>query len=179
MKEHNYTSRIYKMLYLGRDGRKKKCMLGEEQEFYWRSEGVSLCYDISVILRQHTNNSKSHCECRAKVAEWFTAQYLLRAAQMVVGLFPGPSRTSTNACGHVCKCVDWKPCWPLYSQQLSHQRWIWGSHKRESIQGIHPGFETQGRRHQKSKTRSISGPTKRTYVLKKGHTVIDKLSYWL
>ena len=26
------------------------------------------------------------------------------------------------------------PCWPLYSQQVSHQRWIWGSHKWESMQ---------------------------------------------
>ena len=23
----------------------------------------------------------------------------------------------------------WLPCWPLYSQQVSHQRWVWGSHK--------------------------------------------------
>ena len=44
------------------------------------------------------------------------------------------------------------PCWPLYSQQVLHQRWIWGAHKRESMQGIHPGFEPQGRCHQKSKT---------------------------
>ena len=28
----------------------------------------------------------------------------------------------------------WLPCWPLYSQQVSHQRLIWGSHKRESMQ---------------------------------------------
>ena len=39
------------------------------------------------------------------------------------------------------------PCWPLYSQQVSHQRWIWGSP------------EVQKRR--------ISGPTKRTDVLQK------------
>ena len=32
---------------------------------------------------------------------------------------------------------------------------------------IHPGFETQRRCHQKFKNRSISGPTKRTYVLQK------------
>ena len=34
---------------------------------------------------------------------------------------------------------------PLYSRQVSHQRWIWRSHNRESMQGIHPGFEAQGR----------------------------------
>ena len=33
--------------------------------------------------------------------------------------------------------------------------------------GIHPGFETQGRHCQKPQNRGISGPTKRTYVLKK------------
>ena len=26
------------------------------------------------------------------------------------------------------------PYWPLYSQQVSHQRWIWGSHKWDSMQ---------------------------------------------
>ena len=31
--------------------------------------------------------------------------------------------------------------------------------------GIHRGFETQGRRHHKSKTRVISGQTNGTYVL--------------
>ena len=44
------------------------------------------------------------------------------------------------------------PCWYLYNQQVLHQRWIWGSHKWESMQGIYPGFEIQGRRHQKSKS---------------------------
>ena len=34
------------------------------------------------------------------------------------------------------------------------------SHKRESTQGIHPGFETQGRRHQKSKTGVAVAPRK-------------------
>ena len=63
-------------------------------------------------------------------------------------------RTSTNACGHVCKYMYRKgsAAMPLYSQQVAHQRWIWGSHKQESMQGIHPGFKTQDRRHQKAKT---------------------------
>ena len=53
----------------------------------------------------------------------------------------------------------WLPCWPLYSQQVSHQRWIWGSHKQESMQKwIHSGFETQGRHHQKSKTGVSEAP---------------------
>ena len=45
-----------------------------------------------------------------------------------------------------------RSCLPLYSQQVLYHRWIWGSHKQESTQGIHPGFETQSRCHQKSKT---------------------------
>ena len=35
------------------------------------------------------------------------------------------------------------------------------------MQGIHLGFETQGRHNQKSKNRGVSSPTKRTYVLQK------------
>ena len=41
-------------------------------------------------------------------------------------------------------------------QQVSHQRWIWGFHWTQAInhtsKGIHPGFQTQGRLHKKSKT---------------------------
>ena len=79
-----------------------------------------------------------------------------------------PAQTFTNACRHVCKYRDWKawlPCWPLNSQQVSHQRWIWGSYMWESMQGIHHGFETQGRCHQKPKTAASVAPQKRTYVL--------------
>ena len=37
---------------------------------------------------------------------------------------------------------------------------------RHASERSHPGFEIQGRiRHQKSKNRDISGPTKRTYAL--------------
>ena len=42
-----------------------------------------------------------------------------------------------------------------WKRQVSHQRWIWGIHcaqaRKHTSKGIHPGFETQGRRHQKSK----------------------------
>ena len=55
----------------------------------------------------------------------------------------------------------WLPCWPLSSQQVSHQRWTWESHKQKSKHRIHPGFETQGRCLQKSKTGvSVLPPTK-------------------
>ena len=46
------------------------------------------------------------------------------------------------------------------SQQVLYQRWFWGSHKRESMQGIHPGFETQGRCHQKPKIGISVAPRK-------------------
>ena len=62
------------------------------------------------------------------------------------------------------------PCWPLYIQQVSHQRWIWGiccaQARKHASEGIHPGFKTRGR-HQQVQNRSISGPTKSTYVLQK------------
>ena len=56
------------------------------------------------------------------------------------------------------------PCWPPSGQQVSHQSWIWGFHymqvTKHASEGIHPGFETQGRRHQKSKTRVSVAPQK-------------------
>ena len=57
----------------------------------------------------------------------------------------------TNACGHLISCLT---CWSWYSQYTkSHQKGIWGKARRqESRQGIHSGFETWDRCHQKSKT---------------------------
>ena len=55
------------------------------------------------------------------------------------------------------------PCWPLFSQQVSHQRWIWGLHKQESMQGLwNPGQMSP-----EVQNRGISDPTKGTYVLQK------------
>ena len=68
--------------------------------------------------------------------------------------------------------------WPamLYSvylswwkRQVSHHRWIWGIRcvqaRKHASEGIHPGFETQGRCHQKSKTGVSVALQKRTCVL--------------
>ena len=72
---------------------------------------------------------------------------------------PSPMPVDTSASMWIKKA--WLPCWPLYSQQVLHQRWIWGSHKWENMQkGIYPGFETQGRHHQKSKTGVSVAPRK-------------------
>ena len=55
----------------------------------------------------------------------------------------------------------WLPCWSQYNQQVSHQRWIWGSHRQKvHKKGIYPGIETQGRCHQKSKTGVSMAPRK-------------------
>ena len=63
-----------------------------------------------------------------------------------------------------CRECGWLPCWPLYSQQVLHQRWISGIHgmqvTKHGKRGIHPGFETQGRHHQKSKTGVSVAPQK-------------------
>ena len=51
--------------------------------------------------------------------------------------------------------------WSLYSQQVSHQRWIWGSLGWEITQVRDPrSLETQGRRHRKSKTGVSVAPQK-------------------
>ena len=51
----------------------------------------------------------------------------------------------SNACTQVCESIV--------------HRWC--------KQGVYPGFEIEGRHHQKSKTGVISGPTKRTDVVQK------------
>ena len=87
--------------------------------------------------------------------EWYTVPCLLSAAQTVVGSSPeaSPMLVDTSTGTRIKK--TWLP-----SQQVLHQRWIWGSHKWESVQGIYPGFETQGRHHQKSKTGVSVAPWK-------------------
>ena len=43
------------------------------------------------------------------------------------------SRHPTSATYVACRERDQLSCWPLYSQQVSHQRWIWGpAHRQES-----------------------------------------------
>ena len=68
-------------------------------------------------------------------------------------------QTSTNACGHVCRYVDQKGSaamlTPIQSAGVAPEVNLRNSlHAGDKVckRGIHPGFETQGRRHQKSKT---------------------------
>ena len=55
---------------------------------------------------------------------------------------------STNACGHVCKYVDRKG---IQSAGVTPEVNLRITQARKHTKGIHPGFETQGRHHQKSK----------------------------
>ena len=79
---------------------------------------------------------------KAFQSKWYTALSSPRIRLWVRALVW--ACTCTNASRYVCKYVDWKgsaACWPLYSQQVLQQRCFWGSHKQESMQEIHPGFE--------------------------------------
>ena len=77
--------------------------------------------------------TKSRYQSWAEVAEWYTAPCLLRAARTVMGssLKPPPMLVDMSIGMWIKKAQ--LPCWPLSSQQVLHQRWIWGSHKRKSM----------------------------------------------
>ena len=62
-----------------------------------------------------------------------------------------------------------RSCTKGESEECIACRW-WSMPKRENA------FETHGRCHQKSKTGSINGPTKRTYVFQK---FLNRLSMWM
>ena len=106
------------------------------------------CYDVSSL-------TKSIICSRAGVAEWFTAPCCVRPPMLV----------DTSASTWIKKA--WLPCWPLYSQQVLHQRWIWGSPKWESMQRDPPWLWNPGQTSPEVQNRGISGPRKRTYVLQK------------
>ena len=69
------------------------------------------------------------------VAEWYTASCLSHRWSWVratVQLKPPQMLVHKSVSMWIKKA--WLPCWSLYSQQVSHQRWIWGSHTWESTQ---------------------------------------------
>ena len=82
-------------------------------------------------------------------------------------------RTSTNACGHICRYVDWKGLATMLTSiqsagvtpEVNLRNSLHAGNKAHK-QGIHPGFETQGSI-TKVQNRGISSLTKRTYVLQK------------
>ena len=103
------------------------------------------------------------------------------ATQMVMGSSPGRNIVQCLwTCLQVCGLKMLGCHADLYTvSKVSHQKWIWGSHKQESMQkGIYPVFETQARCHQKSKTWSISGTPEGLMSSKhfflKSHVMIKK-----
>ena len=63
--------------------------------------------------------------------------------------------------------VAWLSCRLSRGRQVSHQRWIWGMARRqESMQASPPWLWNPGQMSPEVQNRGISGPTKRTCVLK-------------
>ena len=83
-------------------------------------------------------------------------------------------QTSTNACRHICRYMDRKGSAAMLTS-IQSAGVIPEVNLRNSLhtgdkahnRGIHPGFETQGRHRQKSKTGVSVAPRKGLYVLKK------------
>ena len=81
------------------------------------------------------------------VAEWVARQ----TAEQEVGSIPPLLK-------HVCGEGDWLPCWHYTLAKVSHQRLISGNVYHVRLYQVRirqnplSGFETQKRRHQKSKT---------------------------
>ena len=75
--------------------------------------------------------------------------------------------TSTNACGHICRHMDRKGLAARLTSvqsagvapEVNLRNSLHAGNKARKW-GIHPGFETQGRRHQKSKTGVSVAPRK-------------------
>ena len=65
-------------------------------------------------------------------------------------------QTSTNACGHICKYTDRKDLGtmltPIQSAGVTPEVNLRITQAKKHAKRIHPGFEAQGRCHQKSKT---------------------------
>ena len=76
-------------------------------------------------------------------------------------------QTSTNACRHVCRYVVWKGSAAMLTSiqsagvapEVNLRNSLHAGNKTHK-QGIDPGFETQGRHHQKSKTGVSVAPRK-------------------
>ena len=102
------------------------------------------------------------------VAEWKTVLRSLHRQLQV----QAPTRTSTNVCRHICKSMDRKGLAAMLSINRCRTRGEFEDRTGEkACKGIHPGFETQSRGHQKFKTRVSVAPRKRVMssknVLKK------------
>ena len=106
------------------------------------------------------------------VAEWFTTLSCVWHARLWVWI-------PTNACGYmICKYMDWKGLVAIMTSVQSvsvvievNLRITTG--EKAWKQGIHPGFNTLGRCHQKSKTEVSVAPQKGPVSTKN----FEKVSY--
>ena len=83
---------------------------------------------FNIQCRIFLNSQINHSKSQAGVAEWFTAPCLLCAAWMAMGSSPKPPPMLADTTAGMWIKKARLPCWPLYSQQVSHQRWISGIH---------------------------------------------------
>ena len=99
----------------------------------WVRNGQGWCYDILSIT---------------KLPSW--SDRVIYSAVLAACSTDGHGfkpRTSTNACGHVCRYMDWKGSAVML--QARNPPWLWNPGE------MSPEVQNRG----------ISGPTKRTYVL--------------
>ena len=91
-------------------------------------------------------------------------------AQMVVGSSPKPPPMLADMSAGVWIKKARLPCWPLYSQQVLHQRWISGIHctqvTKHASEGSTLALKPRGDV-ARSPKQGYQCPTKRSYVLQK------------
>ena len=132
--------------------------------FIWVYLSINLMFFLRVKLDRNVDRCVyEYCLFSAAIAKFYPSAEPEWLNGNSVGLNPEPPPMLVGTSASTWMESAWLPCWLLYSQQVLHQRWIWGSHRQESIKGIQPGIKTQGRYHQKSKT-GFSSPTKRIYM---------------
>ena len=152
-------------------GRKvvSKVIWCEYDESLSKSVGVSIlmflcllnCYQSfarSTIMSKHLIRPDDKCKQMVSVDDWINRwrfEWACTACQSEFSinfLSLCFSRHVSSQCPYICDI----PCWPPRGQQMSHQRWIWGLCCMQAIKhgsrGIHPGYETQRKCHQKFKT---------------------------
>ena len=92
-------------------------------------------------------------------------------------------QTSTNTCRHICRYVNQKGSaamlTSIQSAGVTPEVDLRITQVRKHTKRIHPGFETQGGQMSPEVQNSISGPTKRTYVLQKLFKKKRRTKTWL
>ena len=102
---------------------------------YWKKENKYSCilvvfeinhgFEILMVNKYlYITVAEKSIVSRAGVAERFTAPCVRHRWSWVRTPKPPPMLADTSAGTFIKKAR--LPCWPLYSQQVSHQRWIWG-----------------------------------------------------